>query len=211
MLLSYLILFSCSLVLGSLMCNGIWIATDGRTDDMVDGSEHDTEKMVLYRLYKLLANPKKVYFRYNNHHLKLLLSELKAKHPQYKQFIDSMGVESDSAICQVSDTEKLKEFVLYLKSVGDLVDIKTEVTSNVLIAFKYYWAVRFWSKPIVACIKCFPSFWGSITFFSLVALFSHLGILYEIDYNVVVPMWLFVVVCMSPLNVLIEKLVRNEH
>lgn len=207
MALIYLILFLLSLIVGVLVCNGIWIATNGRTEDMVDGSKYDTENMVLYWLYKLIANPRKKYFEYNENNLsKLLLQLMKSN-----DYFYNAKVEKDRVLFNEGYSAKLAYskilFEKYIDLDSHVVILNDEENS---IQFrKYYWGVNHFSKPIVACIKCFSSFWGSITFWTIVYIFKHENLLNRIDYNVILPMWLFVVVCMSPLNVLLEKRTRE--
>lgn len=208
MALTYFILFLVSLFVGSFVCVGIWIASDGVTEEMVDGSEKDTDKMVLYWLYKLIANPRKKHFEYDKYHLVQLLVQLKKEDSVFNDCI----VDGNSVLVFPNDKDVRSVYTCikkadYLKGI----DIKLDLQRNGIVFSKYVWEVNFFSKPIIACIKCFPSFWGSITYWTIVYLSSKIGFLTEINYNVLVPIWLFTVVCMPPLNIILEKLTRNEH
>lgn len=208
-MIAYFLLFISSLLVGVLVCNGIWIATGGETKDMVDGSKYDTDKMVLYWLYKLVANPTKKFFEYSPSKLDELIKYLRSKD---NYFDTCIGVNSKILFAEGDSADYAYTQILIEKYLDiDCVDMVVLYDENAIKIREYYWQVNFFSKPIVACIKCFSSFWGSITFWLMVYLFNHENLLNYIDYNVILPMWILVVVCMPPLNVLLEKRTRDEH
>lgn len=190
---SYLIHFAISLLVGVLYCIGIWISRDGETEVDGEGNKRDVWRMILYPIYKELANERVVTIRY-------LDSEYDKLSSKINQWFPDLNI--DLANGQIQETiNKLKKVSNELESKYSIHFIEFPHSFEV---YKDYIKVNEWSKPIIACYKCYASFHGSIIFL-LSTLFAIRTEMIVYDIYILLPMWIIYVFSLVTLNVLLEK------
>jgi len=206
MFISYFILFIVSLCIAGLFCIGLYIASDGETEIAPDGKERVVWSMVLFHVKQWIANRKieKVY--YTPDMLKALCYDAGVMIPNERfefNYIPESGVyylDSFQKEVWMRNAAELKE-KMYIET-----RIHDDGTFEI---WKEYVCVRFLSKPIIGCYKCYASFWGSIVYWVMIGVASYLGFI-KYDSFVVFPLWFLFVFCLIPFNVMIHKLTEEK-
>ena len=190
---AYITFFFITLVIGVLYCIGIWISRDGEIEIDPQGEKRVVWSMILYPLYRYLSNERKIEVVYNKDYYEDLTIKVKQWFPETD--IDFVNDTEDEVI------EKIKPIQ------GELEEkyfIRLDKIYNHAIMKKQYYQVNHWSKPIIACYKCYASFHGSIVFLLSSMMATRLEFI-EYDLYILLPMWIIYVFSLVTLNVLLEK------
>lgn len=161
-LIKLILLFIIYLVPQAMIINGIFLAAQGSTEILPDGTEKDSE-MILYPIYKWL-------------------------HQKRLESIEYTGGEANKIIKRISDqfpalqlNTEIEWYALQLIGDQRLMLLKhAELIKNVFgvkfMLFDHNYGVRFYKeydvyrfskylrKPILGCVICMSSFWGIFTF-----------------------------------------------
>jgi hypothetical protein len=189
----YITHFAITLVIGTLYCIGLWISRDGETEIDPQGKERVVWSMVLYPLYKYLANERKVEVVYNQDYYDQLTIKVKQWFP-----------ETDIDFVNDSEEEVIRKIQPIRGELEEKYFIRVDKIYNHAIMSKDYYEVNWWSKPIIACYKCYASFHGTIIFV-LSTMFATRVDFIEYDIYILLPMWIIYVFSLVTLNVLLEK------
>lgn len=190
---AYITFFFITLVIGALYCIGIWISRDGETEIDPQGKERVVWSMILYPLYRYLSNERKEEVVYNEDYYEDLNMKLNQWFPEIG--IDLMKDSEDEIVRKIKPIQ------------GELQEkyfIRLDKIYNHAILKKQYYQVNKWSKPIIACYKCYASFHGTIIFV-LSTMFATRVDFIEYDIYILLPMWIIYVFSLVTLNVLLEK------
>jgi hypothetical protein len=79
---------------------------------------------------------------------------------------------------------------------------------KIVIQDKTYHEQNWWAKPIIGCFVCYASFWGTIIF-SLMTMFALRTKYIQLDWVVLIPMWVIYCFSLSTINVFLEKVTRD--
>jgi len=203
---AYIVFLVISLFFGALGCNGIWIAVGGETERAPNGDYREVWKMIFYSLYKKIANPRTTKIHYNEEGVRNLIPKMNNWFPNL-----SFGIDFPRSIgskIYVTDEQK-QAWHEAANELEEKYNIHVLIESdNKLKVYKEYFNVRAWSKPIVSCYKCFPSFWGSIVYWLFVAFFVHTNFIC-LEFPVLIPMWFLYVLALTPLNIMLHKLIED--
>lgn len=203
---TYVVLFFSALVVGALVCNGVAITVQGETERTPNGEYRDVWKMIFYSWYKKIANPRKTKIHYNEEGVRNLLLKMNNWFPHLTFGIDFP--KSIGSKIYVTDEQK-QSWHEAANELEEKYNIHVIIESdNRLKVYKEYFNVSEWSKPIVACYKCYPSFWGSIVYWSLVAFFVKTNFVCY-DLSILIPMWILYVLALTPLNMMLHKLIED--
>jgi hypothetical protein len=193
-IISYTGLFIALLFNAGLIINGIYIVTRGETITAPDGTKKDQNNMILYPLLKWITQKKGEYFiQYKGDQLVKLLSEINKRYPHAP--ISELSVDDSIIFRQTGSTGPGTMFMAWMIWVKEYLDsrdivIEEQVTSSsevCVIKLKERYPIYKFSvymrKPILQCIKCMASVWGTIIYWPSVLL------VFEFDL-VQVPIWI---------------------
>lgn len=190
---AYITFFFITLVIGALYCIGIWISRDGETEIDPQGKERVVWSMILYPLYRYLSNERKEEVVYNEDYYEDLNLKLNQWFPEIN--VDLMKDTEEEVLRKIKPIQGELEEKYFIKVVNKY---------NHAYFQKQYYQVNKWSKPIIACYKCYASFHGSIVFLLSSMMATRLEFI-ECDLYILLPMWIIYVFSLVTLNVLLEK------
>jgi hypothetical protein len=190
---AYITFFFITLVIGAMYCIGIWISRDGETEVDPQGKERVVWSMILYPLYRYLSNERKIEVVYNKDYYEELSIKLNQWFPEIN--VDLMKDTEEEVLRKIKPIQGELEEKYFIKVVNKY---------NHAYFQKQYYQVNKWSKPIIACYKCYASFHGSIVFLLSSMMATRLEFI-EYDLYILLPMWIIYVFSLVTLNVLLEK------
>lgn len=176
-----------------MYCIGIWISRDGETEIDPQGKERVVWSMVLYSFYRYLSNERKEEVVYNEDYYEELSIKLNQWFPEIN--VDLMKDTEEEVLRKIKPIQGELEEKYFIKVVNKY---------NHAYFQKQYYQVNKWSKPIIACYKCYASFHGSIVFLLSSMMATRLEFI-EYDLYILLPMWIIYVFSLVTLNVLLEK------
>lgn len=164
---SIMLIFGGLLVIAAIFINGIFITTRGETVIAPDGSKRDQNAMIFYAVYKFLmkeATPE--YVEYRGDQLQQLYRRLTRAQPSL------MAVGRPKPSVEVSSLlfETEADMLLWEPYVRDYLEgkeIKAKFFPTQIMFYQHYTRYVFPAivrKPTLGCIRCMPSFWGTIFF-----------------------------------------------
>lgn len=202
----YITHFFLALVIGMIVCIGVWLSSRGETEIDPQGRKRDVFKMILYPLYKAISGERLITVKYREQELKQLVLDLHLKFPENKVNYDTKLSMGGNIV--LMDGHK-GNWLSIANELESKYSIKIFISdSGYLSVWKEYYEFNWWAKPIIACYKCYASFWGSIVFWAQSALAIHTGYLPS-NYWVLIVMWLIFVPSLVPLNQLLYKLTKD--
>lgn len=190
------------MLIGAAFINGIFITTRGDKETRPDGQIIDTNEMIFYPFYKFIMKerePTRVY--YTGPRLKELYRKISRGLPIPQ--VDEVG-ERELYFHNGRSKDAIK--IWQEQTVEFLADedVKAEfdfgytypeggVNQGIIRLYREYPNYRFSKyirKPVVQCIKCMPSIWGTILFWcvELPVFGFHL---------VAIPVWILYCFCLS--------------
>lgn len=167
-----LVAFILFLTLQSWFINGISTSAAGTTEKYPDGTDNDSE-MILYPLKKWLTQSftKKIY--YSGDEFKKLWGDIR------KKYYNSLpSTESNGFNVWVFNADDKDQMMQVLKKVEEEKGVKSEWNGRHV---QFYKEIRFAKyskyvrKPIIECIKCMSSFWGTLTYWPTVLMALDFG------------------------------------
>lgn len=162
----------------ALFCSGLGILTEYNPD------APKRHQMLLYWLKKPLVDEQ---IKEENYHNSIINNNNKAW---------------DNAIMDLLSKPKIDKLM-----VDSYQDSKEEMIKRVEKVREEKLNYQFYLKPFILCVYCFPSFWGSIIFFTLNYTFN----LFHVDL-MLIPIWLITIIIALPINAIIygvyEKLTK---
>lgn len=197
------------LIVGTLFCLGLFMSSRGETEVAPDGSKVDLWAMILYPVTKFLckSNMYKIYY-YQGNLLQLknkivgdfeghvsLFKSIKTGY-DYFQTTKNHYVEWDELLPQIESKYGIKSS----RSVDGKIFFWKEYQKFVLPSILF--------KPVIGCYKCYASVWGTIIFY-FGSLFAEKTGFLEIDYSILIPMWVIYCFSLVTLNCMIFKLVKD--
>jgi len=167
--------YSGLLIFSAMVINGIYITTRGETVTAPDGTEMDRGEMVFYFFNKWLTKKKSSYFiPFKGDQLLELLFTIQKMFPS----APSVTVDENKYFIVFRNAGEIPAKRLmdawqlwtkdYFKSKDIVIDIRTDTETEIIFTLSEEYPVYKYSKyirkPIVQCIKCMASFWGTILF-----------------------------------------------
>lgn len=159
--------------------------------------------MIFYPIYKWLAKPRLEIVEYNVPQFIELGNKIKV---DFGKEIDLHYKYCQNKNIFTLELEQFENWLSVAKHIEKEYGIKIAIYSNNIISlYKEYYRVRTWTKPIIACFKCFASFWG-IILFSLSSLFAIRLEYIILDLFILIPMCIVFLLNLVVVNVLLEKI-----
>lgn len=199
----YVIHYFITLLVSSLFCIGLWISRSGESEVSPNGLKVDKWSMIFYPIYKWLAKPRLEIIEYTL--------------PQFLELADMVKVDFGKEMdlyfkfCQSKSiitlsSEQFTNWLSVAKHIKNEYGVKMCIHENNVVSFyKEYYRVRTWTKPIIACYKCFASFWGAILF-TISSLFAIRLEYINLDLFILIPMCIIFLLNLVVVNVLLEKI-----
>lgn len=167
-LISWMLAYALFVVLSCTVQNGWFIITRGDTYERPDGKMEDRDDMIFYWFYKLIMKeakpPEKIYYLSDH------LSELVARMGKTILVPAPVSVGVDTVIYTKDRAEIVRIFSHpVVKDYLDNNDLCWSFSgSGEAVSFyterKRYVLGKYLRKPLVECLKCFPSIWGSLVY-----------------------------------------------
>jgi hypothetical protein len=206
-ILIFLFAFALLLVLGAAFINGVYIVTRGDREERPDGSVVDVDDMIFYGFYKMIMKEKRakevVYFTgprlmaLYKQFLKLAplppADVVAGDHLEFRSKPEDVAAQI--LLTSEGDYPILESAVTLWRDYGPDVASKLEVhmvIENSRISFyktyKQYRYSKYIRKPLVECLKCMASFWGTVFFWPNAMVLSHYFIGSAFHW-VMIPIW----------------------
>jgi hypothetical protein len=142
---------------GFVIC-GIFLSAQGTSETLPDGKQKHSE-MILYPLYRYLTRYQIRKIFYKGDELQKLAKKLPDWFPRAHTVSKSrFSYETETMPLVAQAVERLEKF---------MPDVKAELFETVVCFYKEYKQYRFskWvRKPLIECVKCMASFWGTLLF-----------------------------------------------
>ena len=212
-LLIYSFAFLILLLIGGMIINGIFIITRGEQEELPDGSSRPVHDMIFYGFYQFIMAeaqpPQTVYYR--GHELYRLYKRMVKTMPlpaceQIQE--DSIFFEKERTSVSINatvDTEVTNDTSVrpavaiwreYSRDYLDENNIKAQFFNERIMFYREYKRYRFSKfirKPLVECLKCMASFWGTLIWWG--------AVLHFIGYDPIqVPLWILYCFALSYVN-----------
>lgn len=209
MYFEYLIHFAVMLIIGTLFCLGLFMSSRGETEVAPDGSKVDLWAMILYPMTKFLCRSFTYKVYYGNDKLVLLKRTIEIDFEDHVYLFKSAEVGYDFI---KSIKKHYSQWDELLPMIEHKYGIKTTRTIDGKIFFwKEYQKFVLPSilfKPIIGCYKCYASVWGTIIFSLGTSFAVRVGYL-ELDYTILIPMWIIYCFSLVTLNCMVYKIVKD--
>lgn len=207
---NYLIHFAVMLIVGTLFCLGLFMSSRGETEVAPDGSKVDLWAMILYPVTKLLCKSEKYKIYYTDDLLIRLAEKVKKIEPELYHDSNAHVLNENKSIGIVSAW--IDRWVMIIPELEEELGCKILVEEDGFIRFyKEYEKFIFPSilfKPIIGCYKCYASVWGTVIFV-LGTLFAERTNFLELDYTILIPMWVIYCFSLVTVNCIIYKIVKD--
>lgn len=164
--------FSLLVSLQAWFINGIFICAEGETEKLPDGTYKDSE-MILYSLKKWLTKKREKHIYYRNEEFKNLVTDLRKRFqfslPDANTFRESEGL---FIVFSEKDKSMVNQLMAKLEKDEGLKSDVHQMEAN-MFGFSFYRTYQFpvyskWvRKPIIECVKCMASFWGTLTYWPI--------------------------------------------
>lgn len=197
------------LIVGTLFCLGLFMSSRGETEVAPDGSKVDLWAMILYPVTKFLCKSYMYKIYYYQDNLLQLKNKIVGDFEDHIYLYKMIKVGYD----YFQTTKKhYNEWDELLPKIESKYGIKSSRSVDGKIFFwKEYQKFVLPSilfKPIIGCYKCYASVWGTIIF-SLGTYFAvRVGHL-ELDYTILIPMWIIYCFSLVTLNCMVYKIVKD--
>lgn len=176
----WLVAYGLLLIFSAIAINGLHITTRGETETLPDGSTGKINDMIFFKLLQLVRKEKvkrKIY--YQDEELKKLTRLILKKMPlpmpdsvenSYLRYNNGRGHESVS-LWKNTTIEYLDEKEIKLETGYDDIDKYGYVMFY--IEYPVYYLPKYIRKPLLECIKCMASVWGSLIYWPvMISLFG---------------------------------------
>lgn len=165
-ILEWLLAWGMLLFAQSVFINGVYQSATGETKKLVDGTDDDSE-MILYPLKKFFEKMTSRSIQYKAGALTNLLKRIREKAGAINMYV--FDTDTWVVYYEVGMSEDI------LKNWAPIIEENHGVTikyfpdgAQFFKSHDYYKYSKWLRKPIIQCIKCMSSFWGSLTFWPIV-------------------------------------------
>jgi hypothetical protein len=156
-----LLLYALYLCVQSWAIVGIYLAAEGKTEKLPDGTDKDSDNL-LYPLYKWLHQTKKVRRIYKERQLEDLIDKLKRA---------GLWPEGEFSMhygqIQFTDGKDHAQFLALAPLIDRQFDVQLSPVSKYGVLYKCYDEYRFSKyvrKPTLGCPTCMASLWSVLTY-----------------------------------------------
>jgi hypothetical protein len=186
----------CFLLAQALFINGVEMASSGKTEILPDGSHKDSE-MILYPIAKEVNKTKERNVLYTNERLYALMNNISNVYAAIDCKPDKIGIDhiyfaspDKRAIFRQLISKIEKDFNLSVSNVEGEGDFYFSIIEKTHVYSKYL------RMPTFGCIKCMPSFWGSLTYWPFISIafpsIEYKLLLWVCDIVILVPICYFI-------------------
>jgi hypothetical protein len=200
--LLWFVAFSCLLVISALAINGLYITTRGETETLPDGSIGKVNDMIFFPLLQLVKREsgyKRVY--YQGEHLQRLTRILLKFMPlPAPDDITDVSLKYNTGKLQAEAACKTwnNTTVAYMDERDIKLDAYMSEDGNYCIVQFYkeypvYVLPKYIRKPLLECIKCMASVWGTLIYWPVVLVVFPFHI-------AMIPIWVLFCFSLSFLN-----------
>lgn len=158
MILIILLTWLVYLFVQGMVINGIFLSAQGTSETLPDGKLKHSE-MILYPLYRYLTqhNITNVYYRGSE------FAKLVARLPDW--FPKAKEVGKSRMLYDPEDMVLVREATGKLEK--SFIGVRVDMFDTTICFYREYKTYRFskWvRKPLIECVKCMASFWGTLLF-----------------------------------------------
>jgi hypothetical protein len=176
-ILCWLLGYGLFIIFSALIINGIYITTRGEEETLPDGSKGSTNDMIFYPFYQLVTKTKgERFIFYKNEELHTLTRRILKKLPLPQPDLiteDALHYLNGRSVDALKLwSENAKEFLEgeEIKMSMALINEAIEPYGRIQFYKQYpiYVLPKMLRKPLIECIKCMSSIWGSLIFWPVV-------------------------------------------